>query len=179
MQGILRPFTRNEVELYHDWLADQSVLGPFVETEHTSLEELLERFDLTGWDNPQETYRIYESMSGDKLGYAHWWKCDKYEPHIEFGRVLLPPYRGKGLGTGFLLDILETIFAGCDTDRIQAITAVDNQVVLHQWQQVGIQVEGTLRQFMTLRGAHVDCKIGSILRDEWQEASVKRLRNGK
>ena len=167
MSASLRPFRREDVELYFTWMNDKNVLGDFVEREHDSLDTLLARFDETQFFGPEEWFYIWEGEDGSPMGFAHWWKCDKFEEHLEFGRILVPPYRGKGLGTEFLRQIVEKIFSTTSTNRVQAITACGNDVVLRQWARVGIQKEGVLRSFMTVKDTVVDCCIGSILREEW------------
>jgi RimJ/RimL family protein N-acetyltransferase len=165
----LRPFTRDEVKLYLQWITDLNVVGDYVEIEEHTLADLLSEYDRTKWLGGDATYMIYENSNKEILGYAHWWKCDRYESHLEFGRVLLPEYRGHGLGTTFLREIIDTVFRTRDTLRLQSIAVVDHRVVLDQWSKVGIKIEGRLREFMTLRGMYVDCYIGSILRKEWKK----------
>lgn len=167
----LRAFTRADVVLYHGWMTDPAVLGDHVEAETRSLDELLAEYEVTGFAGPEEWHYLYETAEGEPMGYAHWWRCDRFEPHLEFGRVLLPIFRDRGLGLPFLLDIIDKVYATRDNHRLQAITACGNERVVKQWEQAGIQREGRLRSFMRLKDEMVDCYIGSILREDWLAAA--------
>lgn len=164
----LRKFQKSDVKLYRDWMNDPIVLGAFVQPDDRPLSEMEESFESNGWQGPDEWFFMYVGDDDTRLGYAHWWKCDRYESHIEFGRVLVPPYRGTGIGSRFLETIVDKIFTCTDSYRIQAITACENKAVLKQWKNVGIKEEGTLREFMTIGDQRLDCKLGSILRNEWR-----------
>ena len=168
-EAFLRTFEKSDVRVYRDWMNNPEVLGSYVQPDTRPLVEMEKEFESTGWQGPEEWFFMYVKEDGTRLGYAHWWHCDRYENHIEFGRILVPPFRGKGLGTVFLKTIVDKIFSSTDSNRVQAITASSNAPVLKQWASVNIQEEGTLRQFMTVGNQLYDCKLGSILRDEWRK----------
>jgi RimJ/RimL family protein N-acetyltransferase len=173
LQARLRKFEREDLSDLLRWTTDLDQLGPYVQAEDHKLIDWQERFDQTNLLGPEEWFYLYESDEGVKLGYAHFWKCDRYEDHLEFGRVLDKEYRNKGLGLAFLKKILDLIFESQSCFRVQAITAADNKIVQKQWQQAGIRNEGILRSFMTVRELRLDCAIGSILRHEWQEQKAQ------
>lgn len=173
LQARLRKFERQDLPDLLRWTSDIEQLGAYVQAEDHNLSDWQERFDKTSLLGPEEWFYLYERADGAKLGYAHFWRCDRYEDHLEFGRVLDKEYRNKGLGLDFLRQIIDLIFESQNCFRVQAITAADNEIVQKQWRQAGITSEGRLRSFMTVRERKLDCAIGSILRSEWQEMKSK------
>ncbi|MBX9692207.1 MAG: GNAT family N-acetyltransferase, partial [Cyanobacteria bacterium] len=86
---ILRPFQRDEVHLYNEWLNDTEVLGPYVEPDHHSQDELLDDFDRDGWRTDRlRRWLVISKETGDIMGFGHCWEFDPYETHVEFGRIL-------------------------------------------------------------------------------------------
>lgn len=167
----LRPFERKEVALYSEWMHTPEVLGPFVEPEHKTLAELEEDFDQEGWQSNRMRFWILTDDNGVVMGFAHCWEFDPYETHVEFGRILLPQFRGKGLGAPFLSLVLDHVFAETSAHRAQSVTSCDNIAVQRNWQALGIETEARLREFMTLNGRYVDCFLCSVLRREWINGS--------
>ncbi|MBX9689289.1 MAG: GNAT family N-acetyltransferase [Candidatus Obscuribacterales bacterium] len=168
IQMRLRPFQRDELKYYDLWMASAEVCGPYVELEKHTLEELQADFDIDKWQsNRLRRWLLFNELDGALMGFAHAWEFEKYESHQEFGRILLPEYRGKGLGLPMLRLILDTIFDETKVDRLQTMTACDNEAVLKCWKNAGIRIEGRLREYMTLRGRYVDVFLGGILRKEW------------
>lgn len=176
----LRPFTRNEVNLYSDWMRDPAVLGPYVEAEHKSLDELLDDFDIDGWRSTRMRRWILVDEHENPMGFAHCWEFDPYETHVEFGRVLLPQFRGKGLGASFLCLVLDHVFAETRCHRAQSVTSCENIAVQKNWQAAGIETEARLREYMTLNGTYVDCYLCCVLRREWlaKQSQVAELTGG-
>jgi RimJ/RimL family protein N-acetyltransferase len=164
----LRPFERSEVTLYHEWMADKQLVGPFVEVESEPLDELLNDYDTDRWQSDRLHRWLIEDETGTIMGFAHCWQFDKYEPHVEFGRVLLPEYQGKGIGTEVLRVLLQLIFETTTCNRAQTISACDNTAAVRTWEKAGLTIEGRLRGFMTLNGQMTDCYLGSMLRCEWE-----------
>lgn len=166
-QLVLRPFKRDEVSLYNSWMHDREVLGPYVEAEHKTLEELLKDFDIDEWRTTRMRRWILLGSDGTAMGFAHCWEFDPYETHVEFGRILLPQFRGKGLGPPFLSLVLDHVFAETQCHRAQSVTSCQNMRVQRNWEAVGIATEAKLREYMTLNGQYVDCFLCSVLRREW------------
>lgn len=164
----LRPFESTEVVLYQQWMADKNVVGHHVEVEHETPETLLADFEQDGWQSDRLRRWLVVDTAGNIAGFAHCWQFDKYEQHVEFGRVLLRAYQGRGLGTAVLLELLRLIFETTTCNRAQSISACSNLAAVRTWKKAGMTVEGRLREFMTLDGHMVDCFLGSMLRHEWE-----------
>ncbi len=164
---LLRPFERSEVSLYDDWMHMPDVLGPWVEAEHKTLAELQDDFDKDGWRTNRMRRWLLLGDDATVMGFAHCWEFDPYETHVEFGRILLPEFRGKGLGAPFLSLVLDHVFAETDCHRAQSVTSIENIAVQRNWEALGIAIEARLREYMTLHGRYVDCFLCSVLRREW------------
>lgn len=167
----LRPFKREELKFYDEWMSSPEVCGPYVETEKHTIEELQEDFDKDNWQSNRLRRWLVVDQNDQLMGFAHAWEFEKYETHQEFGRILLPQFRGRGLGIPMLRVILDTVWRETDVTRLQTMTACENEAVLKCWKAVGVQVEGRLREYMTLRGTLVDVFLGGILRHEWKSAT--------
>jgi RimJ/RimL family protein N-acetyltransferase len=166
-QLLLRAFTRNQVELYSQWMRDPQVLGSYVESEHGSLEEILADFDKDGWQTNRMRRWILLGTDGTVMGFAHCWEFDPFETHVEFGRILLPQFRGKGLGAPFLGLVLDHVFAETQAHRAQSVTSTENVAVQRNWEKLGLSIEARLREYMMLNGRYVDCFLCAVLRKEW------------
>lgn len=164
----LRAFRREELIFYKNWMSSAEVCGPYVELENHTLEELQKDFDIDQWQSNRLRRWLVVDENDTLMGFAHAWAFEKYETHQEFGRILLPQFRGQGLGIPMLRVILDTIFRETTVDRLQTMTACENEAVLKCWKAVGIAVEGRLREYMTLKGKYVDVYLGGILRREWK-----------
>jgi [ribosomal protein S5]-alanine N-acetyltransferase len=171
-QLLLRPFERSEVGYYSEWMRSPEILGPFVEAEHKSAEEILADFDKDGWRSNKMRRWLLTNIDGTIMGFAHCWEFDPFETHVEFGRILLPEYRGKGWGAPFLSLVIDHVFAETDAHRAQSVTACGNIAVQRNWERVGLMTEARLREYMMLNGSYVDCFLCSVLRREWQNAGT-------
>lgn len=172
----IRPFTRDEVVLYQRWMGDKAVCGAHVQTEDESLDELLADFDQhQGWQSDTLRRWIVTNSAEEIMGFAHAWQFDKYEPHMEVGRVITPEFRGRGIGKRLLEVVTETLFRECPTDRVQAISACTNRAASRHWEELGWTIEGRLRGFMTLGDEKVDCFLGAILRKDWEALQKKAI----
>ncbi len=165
---ILRPFERNEVHLYHEWMNDSEVLGLYVEPDHHSLHELLGDFDSDQWQsNRLRRWLVISQENGEIMGFGHCWEFDPYETHVEFGRILLPQFRRQGLGAPLLHAVIDQVFVDTKAHRAQSVTCCDNQTVQKNWHALGLQAEARLRDYMRLHGRYVDCFLLAVLRPEW------------
>jgi RimJ/RimL family protein N-acetyltransferase len=176
----LRAFKKEEVHLYKEWVSSREIMGPYVNLEKLSLRSLFDEFGKGQWQNNEISRWLFchkrDEGIEEVLGFGHAWRFDRYEKHMEFGRVLLPAFRGKGIGSYLLWSLLNRIFDHFpETDRLQAITACSNRACLRTWEKLGVQTEGRLRHFMTLEEQHVDCYLGSILRNEWKTTCISKL----
>ncbi len=171
----LRPFRQEELHLYAQWMKDPLVLGPFVQPEHLTLEELEDDFAKDGWQSRRLRRWLLVFEDQEIMGFAHCWEFDPYEKHVEFGRIQLPAFRGRGLGTPVAQALLDVICAETEAHRIQSMTACGNIPVQRIWQNLGLTVDARLKEYMTLHGEYVDCFVASILRREWLQQRVSAV----
>lgn len=165
---ILRPFQAHEVKLYHHWMTNPEITGPYVRGETSALLELQKEFQETGWRTPSLSRWICEDLKKNIVGVAQAWKFDLYEDHMEVGRVLLPEFRGHGLGTALMRELFNHVFTNYQCGRAQAMTPCDNAATIRTWEKCGMTVEGRLRNFITVGDKKLDCFIASILRSDWE-----------
>jgi len=164
----LRPFEREDVPLYYDWNRDSEVLGAYVEPDHRTLDELLADFDIDGWRTNRMRCWIILGQDETVMGYGHAWEFDPFETHVEFGRILLPAFRGKGFGPDLLHMLIDQVFKDTNAHRAQSVTSCQNMPVQKNWGRLGLQPEARLRDYMRLNQKYVDCFLFCVLRPEWE-----------
>lgn len=80
-----------------------------------------------------------------------------------------PNFRGKGYGTDALRLILRYGFCELNLHRIGLDVISYNTRAIHAYQNVGFQVEGTMRESVLRDGQKYDRILMSILRNEYQQ----------
>lgn len=85
----------------------------------------------------------------------------------EIGYALSRAHWGQGLMPEAVREIIRFGFTRMQLVRVQAMCLVENSASERVMQKVGMQLEGTLRQYRLVKGAHRDLKLYSLLRQEW------------
>jgi RimJ/RimL family protein N-acetyltransferase len=91
---------------------------------------------------------------------------------VEIGYALTPSERGKGYCTEAAQLMVDYLFLGKATPRIQALTLVKNVVSQRVLERVGFKKEGVMRKCFYIRGEWSDFVIFSILIEEWKEPRI-------
>ena len=78
---------------------------------------------------------------------------------------------GKGYMTEAVLRALSYGFDELELERIEATCMPDNIASARVLEKVGMSFEGLLRRYMRTRGEHVDVKLYSIIRSEWESST--------
>ena len=163
---ILRPFQKNELPLFVNWVNNDEIMGKHLQVQNFCLSDVEDEFSQNQWQSAALTRLLVCQQDGTVIGFVHWWKVEPLEPHIvEFGIILLPQYHNQGYGTHAMAITIDRLFQYDNIYRAQAITSVHNKAMLRICQNLNIVIEGMLRKYMVVGNEKVDCMIGSILRD--------------
>ncbi|MGV9766748.1 GNAT family N-acetyltransferase [Micromonospora tulbaghiae] len=87
-------------------------------------------------------------------------------PYWEIGIVLLPEWRGRGLGWRAQALLCDYLFSHTPAQRIQASTHAENTAEQRSLEKAGFQLEGVLRACEFRAGAWRDGWLYSRLRDD-------------
>jgi [ribosomal protein S5]-alanine N-acetyltransferase len=87
---------------------------------------------------------------------------------IEIGYAISRAYWGQGIMTEAVRAVIDLGFRNMALNRIQAMCLPENVASARVMEKAGMRYEGTLRQYLLIKGEFRDLKMYSILRDEWE-----------
>lgn len=165
----LRPFRRDELEIWQRFATDPDAVGEFNWTGFRSLQRAVERFEKDGMLS-SERGELAVVDEGRIVGVVQWVAggYDGSSPGWcwRIGCTLLPEHRGRGIGTQAQRLLVEYLFATTPAVRIEADTDVDNRAERACLEKVGFTQEGVLRRAGFRAGAWRDIVRYSLLRGE-------------
>jgi len=91
----------------------------------------------------------------------------------EFGIMVDPKMRGKGIGTRMVSDCLDYIFKTTDLNKLYGQTGAFNKASIVLLKRLGFHRDAVLREHHELDGKLYDDFIFSILRREWVKNKSK------
>ena len=104
------------------------------------------RFAVDGYLGPDDGRLMIEVESGQAAGLVDW-RAGTFarERHWEIGIVLLPEWRGQGIGWRAQVLLCDYLFAHTPAHRIAAATQPENIAEQKSLVKAGFQLEGTVR----------------------------------
>lgn len=100
-------------------------------------------------------------------GYVALYPNDE---RAEIGYAMSREYWGKGYMTEAVRAVLKFGFENMKLNRVEAKTNLENAVSSRLLEKVGMTYEGILRQYTFCKGQHLDLKMYSLLRSEYQQS---------
>ncbi|MCB0417129.1 MAG: GNAT family N-acetyltransferase [Bdellovibrionaceae bacterium] len=157
------------VPQWHVWRQhEQARLHNPIEDEHES--ELLARVLLQKAELGQleegKIHRWFVLEGKEVVGTV---AIEQYNPRMRsasFGYHIAPNCAGRGLGTQIVRQFIKDVFFKTTIDRLIATVHKDNIASKKILSKVGFVFEGTLRQYLIVRGERVDFELYSILRTD-------------
>ncbi|HEV7649986.1 MAG TPA: GNAT family protein [Actinophytocola sp.] len=121
---------------------------------------------------------VLDPASGELLGGVSWHPVD-YGGTLgctawNIGIALVPPARGRGVGTTAQRLLVEYLFATTPVDRIEAGTDVENVAEQKALERAGFRREGVLRGAQLRSGARHALVHYGMLRDDLRPAGERR-----
>ena len=125
------------------------------------------QFAVDGFLSPDGGRLMIEVESGETTGFLDW-KAGTFarERHWEIGIVLLPEWRGRGIGSRAQILICDYLFSHTPVQRIQAGTHPENFAEQKALEKAGFQLEGVLRATDFRDGTWRDAWMYSRLRTD-------------
>jgi RimJ/RimL family protein N-acetyltransferase len=167
----LRPLQGNEFEELHAAMGDPDRAGTYVWFGEPSAGGTRRSVDELVTDD--KGVLAIETDDGELAGWMSWNQRDNGPP--PHGRcwmiaaLVLPEYRGKGVGTAAHRALARYLFAQTPAVRVEAGTETGNVAERRALEHAGFVHEGTLRQAVLRDGAWRDIAVYSILRSEAEE----------
>jgi ribosomal-protein-alanine N-acetyltransferase len=113
-----------------------------------------------------DRFALIEPNSQQMIGTCGLFFWDQTTNMASFGYDLAQPYWGRGLMHEATTAVLAYGFAIKQLNRINALTAKENQRSIRLLQLLGFQQEAVLRQFAFWKGEYHDMRMFGLLRQE-------------
>ena len=129
------------------------------------------RWSSDGWLG-EEDGKLIITVRDEVVGFVSWgpagFLAGRYR---EIGAVLLPEWRGQGVGTRAQMLLCQYLFQHTSIHRIEARTQPENDVEKRALAAIGFTEEGTLRGAEFRDGSWRDVVVFGLLREELIEES--------
>ena len=104
------------------------------------------RFAIDGYLGTENSRLMIEVEPGEAVGFVDW-TAGRFarERHWEIGIVLLPEWRGRGIGSQAQILLCDYLFSHTPVQRIQAGTHPENIAEQKALGKAGFQLEGVIR----------------------------------
>lgn len=143
----LRPVEERDLELLQRFDTDPTLSEPFEWTGFSDPQERRRRWERDGYLG-DSSYLVASIPDGSFAGFVCWWPLGASGPRgacFEIGILLLPDYRGKGLGAAAQRLLAEYLFATTLANRLQATTDIENVAEQRALERAGFLREGVMR----------------------------------
>lgn len=147
-----------EVARHVTWPAHRTVADSVDFIRHA-----LERYEAGG----VAPWGMVLKPSGQLIGTCDYTRWLPQHACAEIGYALSRAYWGQGLAPEAVGALIRFGFSRMQLNRIQAMCMAQNLASERVMQKVGMQYEGTLRQYLLVKGNYCDLKVYSLLRTEW------------
>ena len=125
------------------------------------------RFAIDGYLSTDNGRLMIEVESGEAAGFVDWTAGTFVrERHWEIGIVLLPEWRGRGIGSRAQALLCDYLFSHTPVQRIQAGTHPENVAEQKALEKAGFQREGVIRATDFRDGQWRDVWLYSRLRSD-------------
>lgn len=169
---ILRPLRPEDAEAVFAYASDPEVSRYMTWDQHRSLAES-HAFIRTAIDRYSGgrggDWGIVVRDEGRLIGTAGFFDWDLRHARAEVGYVIARTHWNRGLTTEALKALLGFGFGPMALNRVQAMCVKENVASGRVMEKAGMHYEGTLRQYMSIKGAWVDMRVYSMLRGEFTD----------
>ena len=181
---LLRPVRDEDWPIVEVWGRSREALwGSFQRFQLDHLPRLREAYHETGLLQRDVGFLLIETIQDQRVvGFVRYTlvkfpDVDLPYPDIGFG---IPEVgeRGKGFAKEAVGLLVDYLLSGYSTERVAALTDVENVPAQRVLESLGFQREGVLRRASFRDGRWCDIAVYSIMRDEWKPELVAEGRGG-
>lgn len=142
----LRPFESDDLSLIDRAAGDSAFAGEFQWFGYGSSSGLRRRWEEDGLLG-RSPYNLCVALDDSTcVGWVDWRDTDRAGPGVwEIGALVIPDYRGRGIGTAAHRLLVDHLFATTPAHRIWAGTEVGNIAEQKALDRSGFEQEGLLR----------------------------------
>ncbi|MGH7641496.1 MAG: GNAT family N-acetyltransferase [Candidatus Dormibacteria bacterium] len=169
----LRPVELRDLEVCRRVDTEPALTRPFEWPGFHHHEEHLRRWEEDGYLSPDDSMLAVAAKDGACAGFVSWAPVRTMGPTggcIEVGILLLPEYRGQGMGWAAQRELAEYLFATTLAHRIQASTDVENAAERRALERAGFTFEGILRGVSYVEGEWRDDALYGCRREDQESA---------
>ena len=181
----LRKISSDDANFFFESLREEVIsrylsLGPLVSQSYSK--KLLKKYQKFWTDKTQFNYVIEHRSGNDKknnnikkVGAISLWRISWLHNRAEIGIWITPKYWNMGYAKKVLNLIKIVGFVHLKLNRLEAHIAVENKRSINLFIKTGFIKEGTLKQYLILRGTSHDAVVLSYLKENWNGS--ERLTN--
>lgn len=165
----LRPVEERDLELLQRFDTEPALSEPFEWAGFRDPQERRRRWEKDGYLGGSNSYLVVSTPDGTFAGFVCWWPVSAEDPRIscfEIGILMLPDYRGMGLGAAGQRLLAEYLFCTSPVRRLQATTDTENVPEQRALERAGFVREGVMRDVAFVGGRWRDGVLFSRLRDD-------------
>ena len=173
---LLRPMRVSDATDMYDYARREDVTEYLLWSPHPSqqyTEEYLRYIQRRYALGEFYDWAVVEKESGRMIGTCGFTRFDFPHNAAEIGYVLNPDLHGKGYGTEAAACVLRFGFERLGLHRIEAKFMKGNDASLHVMEKLGMTLEGYRRDGMYVKGCYRTIGVCSILKNEFNETSMK------
>jgi len=176
---LLRQIRDEDWQVIEDWGKSREALwGPYQRFQMDHLPLLREAFQKTGLLSREGGILLIETIEAQNVvGFVRYSMLpvpdsDHPYPEIGFGVPEINA-RGKGYGQEGVGLLVGYLFSGYPTERIAALTDIENKPAMRLLEKLGFQREGVIRKGLFRDGDWHDTALYGVLRGEFK-GSISR-----
>lgn len=165
----LRPVGERDLEALERVDTDPALSKPFEWTGFQDPRARRRRWEQDGYLGGDYSLLIVALPDGTFVGFVCWWPVRTGGPReacLEIGILLFPDHRGKGLGSAAQRLLADYLFSTTLTNRLQALTDVDNIAEQRALRRAGFSSEGVMRGAAFVGGRWRDAALHARLRED-------------
>ena len=177
----LRKISSDDADFFFESLREETIsrylsLGPLVSQSYSK--KLLKKYEKFWGEKVQFNYTIElrgKNHDIKKVGAISVWRISWLHNRAEIGIWITPKYWSMGFAKRALSLIKIVGFVHLKLNRLEAHIAVKNKRSINLFKKRGFIEEGTLKQYLNLRGIYHDAVALSHIKENWNESN--RLTN--
>ncbi len=167
----LRMFSLEDAPAFFTYASDEQVTHYITWPTHRSLGQSTEFIrGVLDWYEAQEVayWAIIHKAENKLIGSCGLFDWQIRHQRAELAFVLARPYWGQGYTAEAVAAVIRLGFETMNLNRVEAKCVVENTGSARVMEKAGLTYEGTLRDYMLLKGQLRHLKVYSILRAEWK-----------
>jgi RimJ/RimL family protein N-acetyltransferase len=161
---VLRALQPRDSDALFRWINDRETVvfnAPFVPVARVDHDRW---FDAIRQDPRVRIFGIAECGQGTLIGSCQLLNIAPQHRSAELQiRIGEPAFRGRGLGTQAVRQLLQFGFEDLRLHRIALTVRADNERAIRSYRKCGFEVEGRLRDAAFIEGRHVDLLCMAVL----------------